>query len=154
MSRQDLRALSLFVIPKHMTQGNKGSKDPPHTASCMRRCAWFAVFISLLAVLSSGGGAERAAPSESSADDWPAYGRDPGGTRYSPLAQITRDNVTQLKVAWTYRTGEADRKAVSGGRAAWSSSPPLKIPISVPSMWRPARSYGKGHFWRARRPRP
>ena len=38
--------------------------------------------------------------------DWPAYGRDPQGTRYSPAAAITRSNVARLEVAWTYRTGE------------------------------------------------
>jgi hypothetical protein len=27
--------------------------------------------------------------------------------RYSPLTQITPENVTELKVAWTYRIGEA-----------------------------------------------
>lgn len=42
------------------------------------------------------------------ADDgeWIAYGRDPGGMRHSPLAQIARDNVHNLTVAWTYHTGE------------------------------------------------
>src|SRR5215470_12115110 len=38
--------------------------------------------------------------------DWPNYGNDPGGTRYSALTQIDRANVAQLRVAWTYRTGE------------------------------------------------
>jgi len=38
--------------------------------------------------------------------DWPVYGHDPSGTKFSPLAQITRDNVSQLKIAWTYRTGD------------------------------------------------
>jgi quinoprotein glucose dehydrogenase len=38
--------------------------------------------------------------------DWPAYGHDPGGAKYSPLKQINRDNVGKLKVAWTYRTGD------------------------------------------------
>jgi quinoprotein glucose dehydrogenase len=33
------------------------------------------------------------------------YGRDPGGARFSPLTQITRANVAQLQVAWTYHTG-------------------------------------------------
>ncbi len=37
--------------------------------------------------------------------DWPAYGGH-DGTHYSPLAQINRDNVKNLKVAWTYDTGE------------------------------------------------
>src|SRR5216117_181866 len=45
--------------------------------------------------------------------DWPVYGRDPGGTRFSPLAQITRQNVTQLQVAWTYHTGMPDMSAMS-----------------------------------------
>ena len=34
--------------------------------------------------------------------DWPTYGHDPGGQRYSPLADITPDNVAQLEIAWTY----------------------------------------------------
>ncbi len=38
--------------------------------------------------------------------EWPHYGRDPGGTKFSPLTQIDRANVTRLRVAWTYHTGE------------------------------------------------
>ena len=38
--------------------------------------------------------------------EWPSYGNDEGGTRYSPLAQIDRGNVARLGVVWTYRTGE------------------------------------------------
>jgi quinoprotein glucose dehydrogenase len=38
--------------------------------------------------------------------DWPAAGRDAGGTRYSPLTQITPENVTRLARAWTYHTGD------------------------------------------------
>ncbi len=38
---------------------------------------------------------------------WPVYGADPGGSRYSPLTQINRENVKHLKVAWVYRTGES-----------------------------------------------
>jgi quinoprotein glucose dehydrogenase len=46
--------------------------------------------------------------------DWPCYGRDGGGTRHSPAAEINRANVKNLKVAWTYRTGELERvKGVS-----------------------------------------
>ncbi|HJU73127.1 MAG TPA: pyrroloquinoline quinone-dependent dehydrogenase [Gemmatimonadaceae bacterium] len=40
------------------------------------------------------------------AGEWPHYGRDAGGTRHSPLTQITRQNVARLEVAWTYHTGE------------------------------------------------
>src|SRR5262249_30872790 len=38
--------------------------------------------------------------------DWKYYGGDPEGTRFSALTQINRSNVSQLKIAWTYRTGE------------------------------------------------
>jgi quinoprotein glucose dehydrogenase len=38
--------------------------------------------------------------------DWAAYGRDNAGTRFSPLAQITPDNVGKLQRAWTFRTGD------------------------------------------------
>src|SRR5205814_2373912 len=38
--------------------------------------------------------------------EWRAYGRDALGSRYSPLAQITRENVGRLTVAWTFHTGE------------------------------------------------
>src|SRR3954464_6170260 len=39
--------------------------------------------------------------------DWPNVGNDKGGQRYSSLAQINRDNVAMLKVAWTYHTKDA-----------------------------------------------
>jgi quinoprotein glucose dehydrogenase len=39
------------------------------------------------------------------AEGWDSYGGDPGGSRYSALDQINRDNVTQLELAWQYRTG-------------------------------------------------
>ena len=38
--------------------------------------------------------------------EWPAYGHDAAGTRYSPAKQITRDNVKNLVPIWTYRTGD------------------------------------------------
>ncbi|NYT46263.1 PQQ-binding-like beta-propeller repeat protein [Alcaligenaceae bacterium] len=38
--------------------------------------------------------------------EWHAYGRTGYGQRYSPLGQITPDNVAQLEVAWHYETGD------------------------------------------------
>jgi len=40
-------------------------------------------------------------------EDWPAWGHDPGGQRFSPLSMIDRGNVRSLKVAWTFHTGDA-----------------------------------------------
>jgi len=37
---------------------------------------------------------------------WPAYGGQLAQDHYSSLAQINRDNVKNLKVAWTYDTGQ------------------------------------------------
>ena len=47
--------------------------------------------------------------------EWWAYGRTSYGDRYSPLDQLTPDNVGKLQVAWTYKTGDirsADRDPV------------------------------------------
>ena len=38
--------------------------------------------------------------------DWPIYGGTPENNRFSALAQINRDNVKDLKVAWSFDTGE------------------------------------------------
>lgn len=38
--------------------------------------------------------------------EWQHYGRQPTGTRYAPISQITPANVGDLEIAWTYRTGE------------------------------------------------
>ncbi len=35
-------------------------------------------------------------------NDWPAYGYDQHGQRYSPLSQINTGNVSKLKIAWQY----------------------------------------------------
>jgi len=58
--------------------------------------------------------------------DWPAYGRTAGGDRRSPLVEINRENVSQLQVAWRYRTGEGDRDR-PGRRPARFSATPLAI---------------------------
>jgi len=42
------------------------------------------------------------------AAEWPAVGRDPGGSRHSPLRQIHRGNVHRLRQAWVFHTGDAD----------------------------------------------
>jgi len=39
------------------------------------------------------------------AEDWPYYGGDAGGSRFSRLDQIKPANVKDLQVAWTFRTG-------------------------------------------------
>ena len=38
--------------------------------------------------------------------EWHQYGRTPFGQRYSPLTGINTENVSSLKVAWQYQTGD------------------------------------------------
>ena len=47
--------------------------------------------------------------------EWTAYGHDAFGSRFSPLAQITRENVSQLAVAWTL-SHPAVQVAIVGSR--------------------------------------
>jgi quinoprotein glucose dehydrogenase len=52
----------------------------------------------------AGGGAQRAAAAADA--EWPVHG-GVNNIRYSPLSQITRTNVAQLEVAWTYDSHDA-----------------------------------------------
>jgi quinoprotein glucose dehydrogenase len=56
---------------------------------------------------------------------WPAYGGDAGGTRYSPLNQVTAANVDQLRVAWVLRTGDLGEGVKDWSRSAFEATPIL-----------------------------
>ncbi len=68
-------------------------------------------------------GRAQAQPKDAPSVDWPAYGRDAGGSRYSPAKQITRENVRELRVVWTYRTGDLLR----GGNGTRFEATPLLV---------------------------
>ncbi len=55
--------------------------------------------------------------------DWPVYGHDAGGTRFSPLSQITRANVARLQVAWTYHAGIPDMSGMKHRPPAFEATP-------------------------------
>src|SRR5438094_6346336 len=57
------------------------------------------------------------------AQEWPAYGGDPGNTKYSAIKQINRANVTQLKVAWTYHTGDISDGSKYPVRSTFEGTP-------------------------------
>jgi quinoprotein glucose dehydrogenase len=57
------------------------------------------------------------------AQSWTHYGGDPGGTRYSPLTQIDRENVRDLDVAWEYQTGDLVARADVIERSAFEGTP-------------------------------
>ena len=49
--------------------------------------------------------------------EWRYFSGDSGGTRYSPLEQITRDNVKTLKVAWTWKSDNFSNPAETRNQA-------------------------------------
>jgi glucose dehydrogenase len=61
--------------------------------------------------------------------DWPAYGYDQSGQRYSPLKQIDTANVSKLRKAWQYGvTSDAANAATQGPPATEA------VPIMVDGM--------------------
>ncbi|ABM04785.1 quinoprotein glucose dehydrogenase [Psychromonas ingrahamii 37] len=61
--------------------------------------------------------------------DWNAYGRSNLGQRYSPLEDITPDNIANLKQAWVYRTG--DMKGPKDVGETTYEATPLKVGNSL-----------------------
>ena len=57
--------------------------------------------------------------------NWEAYGNTAGGSRFVALDQITRDNIADLKVAWTYNTG--DTPISPGANGAEDQQTPLQV---------------------------
>src|SRR5262245_42111782 len=54
--------------------------------------------------------------------DWPTFGHDLGGSRYSALKQIDATNVTKLVRAWTYHMSESAAPAAAPQAPAAGSS--------------------------------
>ncbi len=66
-----------------------------------------------------------ACASATQAQDWPVYGGDAGGTRYSGASEINRATVSRLAIAWTYHTGEASRRGDAFRYGAFEATPIL-----------------------------
>jgi quinoprotein glucose dehydrogenase len=64
-------------------------------------------------------------PDQGPATEWPNYGNDAGGSRYSSLAQINRTNVAELQVAWTYRTHDVSDGSVHHKKSSFEATPLL-----------------------------
>ena len=60
-------------------------------------------------------------------NNFPVYGGDKAGNRYSPLVQITKDNVNNLQVAWMYDTRETDTTEEKSRRSGPIQCQPIVI---------------------------
>ena len=115
--------------------------------------------------------------------EWPTYGHDAGGMRFSPLTQITPANVGQLEVAWVYhmkppaappaaagarrrrerrgagtrprarRLGLRVERSHAARRRTASCTSPRRTAASSRSIRRPARKSGRSSCRRAARRR-
>jgi quinoprotein glucose dehydrogenase len=61
------------------------------------------------------------------ATDWVSNGRDAGGSHFSPLTQITRANVRDLKIAWTYHMRPEEIARADAGDYLPSEATPLVV---------------------------
>lgn len=91
-------------------------RDAPFMLNATRAAAALALFAGGLASLDP---LSLAARDVQQPDEWHHYTNDVGGTKYSPLAQITKDNVRQLRVAWRWPSAD---------RAIQESDPLLRTP--------------------------
>ncbi len=55
--------------------------------------------------------------------DWPAVGGDAGGLKYSPLTQITPENVEHLEVAWVHHHGDVSDGSGDTKRTSFQTAP-------------------------------
>src|SRR5918994_7059508 len=68
-----------------------------------------------------------AAANDGAAREWRSYGGDPGGTRYSTLADIQAGNVARLRRAWTYHTGDLETDLRPQARPTAFETTPLAV---------------------------
>ncbi len=67
--------------------------------------------------------------------DWRVYGADKANTKYSPLDQITADNVSQLEVAW--RWASIDQPILDADTSLWTGQNEA-TPLAVDGIRRSA----------------
>jgi quinoprotein glucose dehydrogenase len=85
-------------------------------AGCENRCGPIVVFCAALASSAALGQVSRSG-------DWPNYGNDPGGMRFSRLTQINRDNVSKLKLAWVFHAGDMSYGSDGRKRSGFETTP-------------------------------
>jgi PQQ-dependent dehydrogenase (methanol/ethanol family) len=117
----------------------------------LRTLLAFAGTVAVLLLAGCGGGGSSTASGGSGDADWPNWGNTPENTHFAELDQVDRENVSQLKVAWSrpegenqyawetfpivvgrtmyYDTGTDQVYAVDAatGKALWTYTPPVNF---------------------------
>jgi quinoprotein glucose dehydrogenase len=100
---------------RYTLEANSYSKNQEHHIMIIRLAIFAFTVVASFSPLLAQSSSKR-----NSADDWPTFNRDLAGTRFSPLNQINAANVSQLKLAWSFRAADM-------GGAAPSQATPLVI---------------------------
>lgn len=65
--------------------------------------------------------------------EWTHYGGDEGGTKYSPLNQVNRTNISQLDVVWMKRLEATSEDVVAWSLSPRSSQPSDRLAATLPT---------------------
>ena len=102
-----LASLGLLLLPSVLPEASRGTTRGVGILAVLATVAFFAfAFVPHGVVSPIPNSPYTRAAANMTPSDWYAYGRTTAGTRYAPFTQINRDNVKDLKLAWTYHTGE------------------------------------------------
>ena len=99
--------LVVMLVARGMASSSGGAV-PAAIAAVIVFAGVSAVFATGL-IAQEGTAPEPAPPASFSEHDWPYYARTRSATRFSPLSQITPENVNALEIAWIYQTGDGPR---------------------------------------------
>ncbi len=88
-------------------------------------------------------------PAGTAAGEWPTYGGDLASTKYSPLSEITGDNISRLRVAWNTPSPDAHLSVTTAGGGEWTGQPAdvfAELTRLDPQRWRDSDPPVLGNF--------
>ena len=136
------------MFRKTLTSGRPAPEVKPTRSFVLEGSVVIAIIVAVFSMLNDPHDIEGQLPTETVVsdpsyggtvpnDEWHHYGRTPYGQRYSPLDQVTVDNVDTLEQAWVYQTG--DMKRVDDVPETTYQVTPLKIGetlyLCTPHSW-------------------
>ena len=101
-----------------------------------RRAHSICWMLTVTALVAAPATAQQGAPANG---EWPTYGGDLGGTKYSPLDQIDATNFGDLEIAWRWQSADAFlSKTTASGGEWWASSDVIFEALNQedPDRWR------------------
>ena len=106
------------------------------TTLMTRSVVWIGTLLLCAVVTVHPVAAQHGAPSNG---EWPTYGGDLGGSKYSPLNQITRENFDELAIAWRWRSADAQLSLRMPDGGEWTADARLifeELNRRDPDRWR------------------